>query len=237
MSEAEVVSSEEIEWVQIHKSDKIVRMPHKTMRASRAPFMLEFWLIPGPPRSSLQLVRTLLWVNGEMMGPGGDMLIQECPSCDHLFLPPLKKFRPKPEWRIPRGVMLVYCPGCNMVVRQDQLVTNRTITAPPDIAARHLAFRFRQLEKRAVKLMEVDERLRMFVSTSSPVDALYRIMRAAPGQHIDDMLGGVSGAQDKLLAARIVNNEDCAYAFGDTVASELAKGVTLESYFKRFLSS
>jgi hypothetical protein len=213
------------DWVQNWKNSKIELVSLEQYRASRAPFMLEFWVLPKEPNSINIPIRSFLWTNGEAMGPGNDQLIMECPLCNAVFLPPVKDFvkgRDR-EWdRVTRKfisipIRWVFCPSCMRTFRRDMLVDNRTHCSTYDVLASHLAWRYRQLRETA--------------------DVLCRTFREIPGRHVEGIMQKERGAESRLIRAEIRNNADCAYAFADTIIQETGKGVELATYFKGLLKA
>lgn len=215
------------DWVQQFAGGRMIQAPSEVMRAraSSAPFMLEFWILPKQGNAIDVPILSMLWTNGESMGPGNDELIHECPECNAVFLPPLKSFGKGMEkvWdeqerrNIFVPLLWVFCPACQRTVRKDKLVDNRTHCSTYDILAQHLAWRYRQLRETA--------------------DVFRRTLRTIPGHYVPSMLEQERGAEDRHLRSVMTNNSDCSYTYFDQIMKERAKGVSLEDWFKALLKA
>lgn len=186
------------------------------LKASQARFMLEVWMMPRQTKKIQTTIVTLLWVNGETQGPGGDFLIYECPSplCTGLILPPFRVF-PKDIPGAAKPVPSVLCPKCFKTFPRLALVDSRGCTGTWDNLGKHLNFRYRQL--------------------NGDADVLKRIMHANMFKNVPDVVAGVRGSRDKYIAAQ--NRRDMTYFFNDHIIAESAKGVDLDLLFRNFLKA
>lgn len=199
------------------KDGRIIQVPLDHLKASKARFMLEVWLMPRESKRIQIRAVTILWVNGEAMGPGGDLIILECPSpsCREIFVPPIPWYLPK---RVPEGQQAeprVFCLGCQKSYSRHTLVDSRGVAGTWDVLGAHVAMRFNQL--------------------GGDADIMKRIIHENMHRPVPGILERERGSVDRYLRAQ--NRRDFAYFFLDSIMGELGRGVDPVRLFTNFLKA
>lgn len=213
-------------------SNLMIEVPStERVKASEARFMIEVWMLPVEARNTItRSILTMLWVNGETQGPGGDQMIFECPGqeCTGLFMPGFNVFT-KPDCyrmvpardeagrftggQMREAIPLVLCMKCNRIYPRENLVDRRQVTGTYDILGKHLTFRFHQV--------------------GCDADILKRILHENMHRPVPEMLNGERGATDRYIRAQ--NRRDCVYLYIDHIMAETAKGVDTDVLFANFI--
>lgn len=231
-------------WYQTVEKGEVIRVPFDKYKQNRGLFMLEFWLYPSPAGKINQAVRSFLWINGPTELPDGrqvlrktsDELLRECCWCDHIFFPGTGKFREMVPRRGPR--LMVLCPKCRRKqqvhdpVKFEDWKAYRDFVGTRDKIGEHLALRYNQLRRVALRRMEEDAELAARFGGGEAADILRRTIREEMGPRVESMVKRERYATDRFWRAEIRNNEECAYRFASDLTRELALGVTLESFFR-----
>ncbi|NMC34593.1 MAG: hypothetical protein GYA36_19395 [Veillonellaceae bacterium] len=204
------------EKVLAYVAGQLVETGAARVKASQGKYRLEIWLLPAPPRRIFRPMRTILWMAGETTGPGGDQLITECPNegCNFIFLPgALSKVMTNPRTKLQEPFYL--CEKCKQWIPRSYRRDNRICVGTWDILAKHVVFRFRQLDCNA--------------------GLLKRILHEDPVDHLGAMLAKEHGATQKYLQAQA--HRDGVYYLWEDLMKATASGTDLEAHFKAFLKA
>lgn len=211
---------------------KLIEVSAEKLKASEARYLLEIHVYSAPQTRTVRTIRTILWLNGETIGPGGDQLVHECPeqTCSYLFEPPVGSFLDSEVWeyqpeRDERGqftgkrkkvlLPLVYCPMCNRRYLQRDLTDSRWCHGTWDILGKHMARRFARVRFDA--------------------DIMKRIIDGDPQGKVDDVLNKTPQAVDRYLEEQ-TRLQKIAYYLRDDFVRDSAGGMP-DNHFKAFLKA
>jgi hypothetical protein len=222
--------------------DQVVELAQ--FKEDRAPYTLEVHYFVKPPRHVNLVLRTLLWVSGPTQMPDSkgriqkslDELIRECCHCNHLFMPPVRSFTKIRASNPPVAEQWVTCPGCNRQYSKDLLMGERRFVGTADRAGAHLEYRYEQLTKVLTQKV-AGGLIADSISAPEAADVLLRILQAPLKPAGIEAQSGVPGGVDKLIKAKRINNENCAYLWADHIAREKAAGRSLASILKGMLTA